>query len=112
MEWHRATLLGLFFIFFVVNVLDFASTVYGVFWMHLVETNWFVNELSTIIGFSPALVLVKVLMVGLIAFTTWAVAVKTPRSFLDDDLMLIGLLVLNVIGFFVLSNNFGLVGWL
>ncbi len=112
MEWHRKALLGLFFIFFGVNILDFASTIYGVFWMHLVETNRFVNDLAKAIGFIPALVLGKILMIGMIGFTTWAVVTKTPYSYVDDDVMLVGLLLLNVIGFFVLQNNFGLVGWL
>lgn|SRR5487761_1289865 len=111
MEWHRKTLLVLFGIFFAVNVADFVSTVYGIFWMHLVETNWLVNELANGMGFTPALVLVKVLMVGLIGFTTWTVVTETPRSYLDDDVMLVGLLGLNLFGFFVLSNNFGLLGW-
>lgn len=109
-EWHEVVLFVLFVLFFAINLLDYVSTVVGLA-AGKTETNWFALLVIGYIGEFPALVLIKILFTGLIGFTLWVVIEKTPKTSTDDDLLIGGLLVLNVIGFFVLANNFAVLGW-
>ena len=109
-EWHEVVLILLFIVFFAINLLDYVSTVVGLA-RGLVELNWLAVILMQRIGEVLALLIIKVAFTALIGFTIWAVLKKTPFSFLDDDMLIIGLLLLNVFGALVLSNNFSYIGW-
>jgi hypothetical protein len=100
---YKAVIFGLFIVFLIVNILDILSTIVGLS-MGLLETNWLVQYIAPSIGLLGAFFVVKGLFVGLVFFSIF-LALRT-RSRIDDDFVIGGLLILNVIGFFVLSNNF------
>lgn len=108
-EAHEIALIGLFFIFFVINIIDVFSTLVGLS-NGLIELNWLAVMLMQKIGILPALVLLKAFFLAIIGATTWAVLRVDPSDFLDDNFMIGGLLLLNVFGFFVLSNNLSYLG--
>ena len=103
-------MLILFVIFFTINILDYISTIVGLA-QGLIELNWLAVILMQKIGEVPALLAIKAAFTALIGVTIWAVLKKTPFSFFDDDVLIAGLLFLNVFGTLVLSNNFSYIGW-
>lgn len=107
---HEIVLISLFVLLLGINVLDYLSTVIGLA-RGFVETNWLVLQLMPRIGEVPSLLLVKGLFTTLIGGTIWLALRETPESFIDDDAMIAALIFLNVVGFFVLSNNFSYLNW-
>ena len=110
-EDHEILLATLFVIFLILNILDVFSTVVGVVLHGFVELNPFGAFLIARIGLLPAMLVLKGLFVTLIGVSIYLVLQESPSSFLDDDVLAVGMTVLNIVGFFVLSNNFGLLGW-
>ena len=109
LEIHEVGLILAFAVFFALNVIDVISTIIGL--SHgLIELNWLAVWTMGRIGMLPGLVLLKALFLGIIGVTTYAVLRETPFSFLDDDLLTVGLVLLNILGFFVLSNNLSYLG--
>ena len=103
-------LILLFIVFFAINLLDYVSTIVAL--AHgAVEMNWFAVALMKYIGEFAAFVAIKVFFTALIGITIWIVIRRTPFTFLDDDVMIAGLFLLNLVGFLVLSNNFSVLGW-
>ena len=110
-EAHEIALIVLFVVFFALNVLDVFSTFLGIFYHGFIELNPVGAYAIAHIGLVPALLLLKSLFLVIIGITIVVVLRETPFSFLDDDVLVGGLVLLNALGFFVLSNNFGLLGW-
>ncbi len=86
------------------------STIWGLR-QGLVETNWFAIGLIGLLGVLPAIIILKLLFMLVIAYSAYAVIAITPNNYLDDDALIIGLFVLNCLGYIILSNNFGLLNW-
>ena len=110
-EGHEIALVVGFVVFLILNILDALSTFVGVFYYRFVELNPIGAYVIARIGVLDAMILLKSIILGIIGVTVYAVFRETPDDFFDDDIMFGGLLFLNVLGFFVLSNNFGLLGW-
>jgi hypothetical protein len=89
---------------------DYLTTIVGLA-RGLIETNWLINQLIPRIGEIPSLILVKAVFSLLIGGTIWLSLKESPRSFIDDDVMIVSLIFLNAFGFAVLSNNFSYLGW-
>jgi hypothetical protein len=109
-EIHEIILVALFLLFLGINIVDYLSTIIGLA-RGFIETNWLVNQLTPRISEIPSLILVKASFSLLIGGTIWLALKESPRSFIDDDAMIVSLIFLNVIGFFTLSNNFSYLGW-
>lgn len=108
-KFREVTLVSLFVLFLGINLLDYVSTVVGLAeGKH--EANWFAVWAMGIIGEIPALILIKIMFTVVIGITIWFVFERT-KTILDDELLMAGLVALNVIGFFVLSSNFANLGW-
>ena len=110
-EAHEIALIGLFVVFFALNILDAFSTFVGIFYRGFVELNPIGSYLIAMIGVVPAMLALKSFFLAIIGATIYFVLKETPFSFLDDDILTGGLIFLNALGFLVLSNNFGLLGW-
>ncbi len=110
-EAHEIVLIALFAVFFILNVLDAFSTFVGIFYHGFLELNPIGAYLISKIGIIWAMVLLKSFFLAIIGITIWLGLRETPFSFLDADILPGGLVLLNALGFFVLSNNFGLLGW-
>ena len=110
-EAHEIALIGLFAVFFALNILDAFSTFVGIFYHGFIELNPVGAYLIAKIGVIPAMLALKSFFLAIIGATIYFVLKETPFSFLDDDILTGGLVFLNALGFFVLSNNFGLLGW-
>ena len=110
MEKHEVALLAGFSIFLVLNVADLLSTIVALGHAGLIETNPLAVYLMARLGEIPGLITLKVFVVLIIGFSVYAV-IKTREEFFDDDTLITGLAFLNIIGFFICSNNFALIGW-
>jgi len=108
---HEVALIALFAVFFALNILDILSTFLGIFYHGFIELNPIGAYAISQVGLVPALLLLKSFFLVIMGITIVVVLKETPFSFLDDDVLLGGLAFLNALGFFVLSNNFGLLGW-
>lgn len=110
-EKHEIVLIGLFLVFFALNILDAFSTFVGIFYYGFIELNPIGAFLIAKTGLLLAMIVLKSSFLAIIGVTIYFVLKETPFSFLDDDILTAGLVFLNALGFFVLSNNFGLLGW-
>ncbi|MDG7000807.1 MAG: hypothetical protein JRN15_17070 [Nitrososphaerota archaeon] len=110
-EVHEIALIAFFFVFLNLNILDVFSTVVGIALHGFVELNPVGSYFISRVGLLPAMLVLKSLFLSLISASIYLVLKETPSSFLDDDVLLGGMTFLNVLGLFVLSNNFGLLGW-
>jgi|SRR5579875_2813861 len=108
-EAHEIALISLFGILFVVNIIDYASTVAGLA-RGLIEINPLARFLMSYIGEIPAFVALKGIFTAVIGVTIYVVVKETPSSFFDDDMLLLGMTILNIVGFLVLSNNLSYLG--
>jgi uncharacterized membrane protein len=108
---HELALFVLFVVFLILNILDVFSTLVGIAMHGFIELNPVGAYLISKIGLLPAMIVQKSLFISLIGASIALVVKETPSSFLDDDVLLGGMAFLNVLGLFVLSNNFGLLGW-
>lgn len=109
-ETHKIALLVGFAIFLVLNVFDVITTFIGIAFDHLSEQNPIGAYLFVKLGLVPGMILLKTIYFVLIGGTLYAL-LRDVHSFVADDVMIIGMMALNILGFFVLSNNFGLLGW-
>ncbi len=110
-EIHEIILIALFFIFLILNILDVFSTVVGIAVHGFIELNPFGAYLIAKIGLIPAMLVLKTIYLVLIGGSIYLVLRETPGSFLDDNILVGGMTLINILGLFVLSNNFGLLGW-
>jgi uncharacterized membrane protein len=110
-EVHEILLIALFFIFLILNILDVFSTVVGIAVHGFVELNPFGAYLILKMGLIPAMLVLKTIYLVLIGGSIYLVLRETPGSFLDDNILVGGMALINILGLFVLSNNFGLLGW-
>lgn len=108
---HEVALFALFIFFLILNILDVFSTFVGIAARGFIELNPVGSYLIARVGVVPAMVVLKGLFLTLIGASIALVLRDTPSSFLDDDILLGGMTFLNILGLFVLSNNFGLLGW-
>ena len=97
-----------FIVLFVVDILDVTSSLLG-YNAGLSEVNftgipeWFIRTL----GDTPGLIILKALSLLIIGTTIAYVAYTRPLF--DDRVTLVALILVNVIGIFVLGNNYALI---
>lgn len=109
-EPHKIVMLFFFAAFLALNVLDVVTTFIAIVFHHLAELNPVGAYLMHQIGPLPGLIILKAFYVGIVSATIYAL-LHDIHSFVADDVMIAGLLILNILGLFVLSNNFGILGW-
>jgi uncharacterized membrane protein len=108
---HEIVLVALFFAFLVLNILDVFSTLVGIALHGFVELNPFGAYLIEKMGLLPAMITLKTIYLLLIGASIFLVLRETTSSFLDDNILVGGMALINLLGLLVLSNNFGILGW-
>ena len=100
-----------FVVLFIIDVLDVSSSLIG-YQIGLIEINpigvWFIQQFGQFDG----VILAKAISLAVVGLVILYVVKKTPKELLDDEFALGALVGVEIVGVFVLSNNFSLIGLL